>query len=70
MNTDDYIFKHYWLELPNIRDIKDACRFDWDEFALKMGCSVMTLWRWDQYGAHIPLEKRIKLKEIYQRYGR
>lgn len=64
MFDDEYITKHFYSELPPINEIKMACGFTWKEFAIKMGVSEMTLWRWNSSEAHCPLHQRVKLREI------
>jgi len=64
--NDEYIMKHFYNELPPIWEIKLACGFTWKTFAMKMGVTEMSLWRWNSAQAHIPLEQRVKLREILE----
>ena len=69
MADNDYIMKRFYVGLPPVWEIKDACGFTWKDLALKMNVTEMTLWRWNG-GAEIPLEKRVKLREILDLYRR
>ena len=66
---NDYIMKTFYVGLPPINEIRMKCGMSWTDLALKMGVNHSTLWRWAG-GASIPLEQRIKLKEIMGLYGR
>jgi len=70
MADNDYIMKRFYLGLPPVWEIKRACGFSWKDLAIKMNVSEMTLWRWNSHGTHIPLEQRVKLREILDLYGR
>lgn len=70
MFKDEYITKHYYTEFPPIKDIKLAGGFTWKELAVKMDVSEMCLWRWNSAGAHVPLEQRVRLMNIFDRYRR
>ena len=65
---NEYIQKMYYTSLPSVNEIRMKCGFTWTELAMKVGVTHMTLWRWNG-GASIPLERRIKLKEILGMYG-
>ena len=66
---DEYIQKRFYNELPGIHEICQRCGFTIQDLAIKMGVSTMTVYRWFD-GAHIPLERRILLRETLDRYGR
>jgi len=66
---DDYIFKKFYQHCPTVQDVKISCGFTWQTLALKMGVTVMTLWRWGSAGNPIPLEGRMRLVETMDRYG-
>ena len=64
---DEYIFKKFYRELPPVSQICQACGFTFLGLAEKMGVSLRSVMYWNG-GAHIPLEKRIKLKQVYDLY--
>lgn len=70
IKLDENLFKHYYQQLPKVREIKDACGLTWESMGEKLDVSVMTLWRWDLTDAEIPLRQRIKLRELLDSYRR
>lgn len=66
--VDDYILRKFYKELPRVAEICQRCGFSVKELAVKMGVSAMTVYRWYE-GAHIPLERRVLLREILDRYA-
>ena len=66
---DQYVQWRFYENFPSIHRIHFETGISYQRLAELTGRTTMTLWRWSK-GAVVPLEKRVLLMEIYEKYRR